>query len=63
MLTMHNGFHHKGDADLLYLLKNECDRRLIGFQDTMETAILGLRNYVRNGKERLLNASSTVEDD
>ena len=29
----------------------------------METAILGLRNYVRNSKERLLIAARTIEED
>ena len=31
-------------------------------QDAVETAILGLINYVRNSKERLI-AANTVEDD
>ena len=29
----------------------------------METAILGLRNYVRNSKERLLIAVHTIDED
>ena len=32
-------------------------------QDTVETAILGLRNYARNSKERLLIAACTIEED
>ena len=32
-------------------------------QDTVQTAILGLRNYVRNSKERLLIAARTIEED
>ena len=32
-------------------------------QDTVETAILRLRNYVRNSKERLLIAARTTEEE
>ena len=36
---------------------------MVGVQDTVETAILGLRNYVRNSKDKLLIAACTIEDD
>ena len=36
---------------------------MIGIQDTVKTANLGLRNYVRNSKERLLIAARITEDD
>ena len=52
--TMHNGFHPKSNVDRLYLSRSEGGRGLIGVQNTVETAILGLRNYVRNNKDRLL---------
>ena len=51
LLTMHNGNHPKSNVDRLYLSRSEGGRGLIGVQDTVETAILGLRNYVRNSKE------------
>ena len=35
---------------------------MIGVQDTVNTAILRLRNYVRNIKERMLIAASAIED-
>ena len=60
--TMHNGFHPKINVEL-FLSKSESYRRLIGVQDTVETAILGLRNYVRNSKERLLTAACAIEED
>ena len=59
---MHNGFHPKNNIDQLFLLRSESSRRLIGVQDNAETAILGLRNYVRNSKERLLSAACTIEN-
>ena len=63
LLTMHNGFHPKSNVDRLYLSRIEGGRGLIGVQDTVETAILGLRNNVRNSKERLLIAAHTMEED
>ena len=35
----------------------------IGVQDTVQTAILGLKNYVTNSKERLLIAARAIEED
>ena len=46
----------------MYLLRSEGRRGLIAVQDTVETAILGLRNYVRNSTERLLIATCTIEE-
>ena len=60
---MHGGFHPKSDVDQYYLSKSEGGRGLIGVQDTVETAILGLRNYVGNSKERLLITVLTIEED
>ena len=56
---MHNGFHPSSNVDRLYLSRSEGSRGLIGVQDTVETALLGLRNYVK----RLFIAARTVEDD
>ena len=36
---------------------------MIGVQDTAERTILGLTNYLRNSKERLLIAARTIEED
>ena len=63
MLTMHNGFHPKCNVEHLYLSWSEGDRGLIGVQDTVETAISELRNYIRNSKEKLLITARTIEGD
>ena len=47
----------------MYQSRTEDSRELIGAQDTVETAISGLRTYVRNSKDRLLNAAGTIEED
>ena len=62
MLTMQNGFLPKGNIDELYLSRSKSGRGLIGVQDTVETAALAFKNYVRNSKERLLIAARTIED-
>ena len=63
MLTILNGFHPKSNVDRLYLSRSEGGRGLIGVQNAVETAILGLKNYVRNTKEKLLIAVWTIEED
>ena len=61
--TMHNGFYPKSNVgSWLHLSRSEGSRRLIGGQGTAETAILGLKNYMRNSKERLI-AARTIEED
>ena len=50
LLTIQTGFHPEGNVDRLYLSRSDSDRGLIGVQDTVETAILGLRYYVRKSK-------------
>ena len=60
---MYDGFHPKSNVDRLYLSRSEGGRGLIGVQDNVETAILGLRNYVINSKERLLITTRTIEED
>ena len=47
----------------LHLSKSESSRGLITVQDTVETGILGLRNYIRSSKERLLIAACKIEED
>ena len=48
LLNMHKALHPKSDVDRLYLPRNEGGRGLQSTQDTIELAILGLDNYVRN---------------
>ena len=46
----------------MYLSRSKGGRGLLGVQDTLETATLRLRNYVRNSKERLLIAARKTDD-
>ena len=63
MLTIPNGFHPKSNVDRLYPSRSEDSTALIAVQDTVETVIVGLGNYVVNCKERFLDAASTIEED
>ena len=63
LLTIHNGFHPKSNADQLYLSRSEGGRGLLWVHNTVETTILGLTNYVRNSKERLLLTAHVTEED
>ena len=63
LLILHNGFEPKSNIDQLYLSQSEASKGLIRVKGTVETAILGLGDYVRNIKERLLIATCTVEED
>ena len=56
MINIHIGFYPKSNVDRLYLTRRKDGR----VQDTVKTAILGFRNYVRKS---LLIAARTTEDD
>ena len=60
---MQNGFHPKSNVDWFWLSRSEGGRGLIGVHDIVETAILGLRNYVRNIKEIMLIVAHTIKKD
>ena len=47
----------------MYLSKSEGSRGLLGVQNTVETAVLWLRNYVKNTKERFLIVARTMEEE
>ena len=63
LLIIHDGFHPKSNVDRFYLSRSESSRGLIGVQDTAETAMSGLRNYMRNSKDTLLIAACTIKGD
>ena len=63
LLIMHNGFHRKSNVDRWYLSTSKSSRGLMEVQNTVGTAILGLNNYTRNNKERLLTAAHTIKED
>ena len=59
-MTMYNALHPKSYVDLLYIPRKEGGRRL---QGVVKLTNLGLENYVKESRERLLTAARSVDID
>ena len=59
---MHSKFHPKSNVEWLCLSRSEGGVGFIEVQDTVETTILRLTNYVRNSNKKLLVATRTIEE-
>ena len=57
---MHNALHPKSNVDHLYIPRNEGSRGLQGVEETVNLTNLGLENYVKESRERLLTAARSV---
>ena len=62
-MTMHNALHSKSKIDRLYIPRKECGRGLQGVNKTVKVTHLGLENYLKESKERLLTAARSVDID
>ena len=60
---MHNALHSKSNIDRLYIPRKECGRGLQGVNETVKVTNLGLENYLKESKERLLTAARSVDID
>ena len=60
---MRNALHPKSNAHLLYIPKKEGGRRLQGVEETVKVTNLGLENYVKESRQRLLAAARSVDID
>lgn len=54
LLTMHKAFNPESNIDRP---RKELTRRLLNAEDTINTAILDLENYVVQSKERMFSAT------
>ena len=63
LVTMRNALHPKSNAHLLYIPKKEGGRRLQGVEETVKVTNLGLENYVKESRQRLLAAARSVDID
>ena len=61
LMTMHNALHPKSNVDRLYIPKKEGGRGLQGGEEAVKLTNLGLENYVRESRERLLTAARSVD--
>ena len=60
LMKMHNVLHPKSNVDHLYITRNEGGRGLQGIEETVNLTNLGLKNYVKKSKERLLTTARSV---
>ena len=63
LMTMHNALHQKSNVDRLYILRKEGGRGLQGVEEAVKLINLGLQNYVKESRERLLTAARSVSID
>ena len=62
-MTMHNVLHPKSNVDRLYIPRKEGGRGLQGVKEAVKVTNLGLENYVKQSRERLLTAARSVDID
>ena len=60
---MHNVLHPKSNVDRLYILRKEGGRGLQGVEEAVKVTNLGLENYEKDSRERLLTAARSVDID
>ena len=63
LMTMHKALHPKSNVDRLYIPRKEDGRRLKCVEEIVNLTNLGLENYMKESRERLLNAGRSVDID
>ena len=63
LMRVHNALHPKSNVDRLYIPRKEGGRGLQGVEETVKVKNLGLENYVKESRERLLTAARSVDID
>ena len=59
-MTMHNVLYPGSNVDRLYIPRKEDGRGLQGVEEAVKVTNLGLENYVKDSRERLLTAARSV---
>ena len=59
-MTMHKTLHTRGDIDKLYVSRKE-RRGLAKIEDSVDTSIRLLEDYIKKNKERLITATKTSQ--
>ena len=63
LMTMRNALHPKSNVDHLFIPRKEGGGGLQGVKETVNLTNLGLENYVKESRERLLTATRSVDID
>ena len=66
-MTMHKALHPKDDVDRLYEQKKEEGRRLASIEDSVDTSIQRLEDYIEKHERGLItairnNADNTIDN-
>ena len=62
-MTMHNAFHPKSNIDCLYIPRNQGGKGLPAVKEAVKLTNLGLENYAKESRERLLTARRSADVD
>ena len=62
-MTMHNRLHLKTNVDRLYIPRKEGIRGMQGVKEAVKLTNVGLENFVKESRERLLTAARSVDVD
>ena len=55
-MTMHKALHPRDDVDRLYVSRNDGGRGLVSIEDSVETSIQRLKDYIQKHEEGLITA-------
>ena len=58
-MAMHKALHPRDDVDRLYVSRKEGGRGLASIEDSVDTSIHRLENYIQNTKEDSLQPPDT----
>ena len=66
-MTMHKALHPRDDVDRLYVSRKEGGRRLASIEDTVDTSIQRLEDYIEKHGRGLITAirndtDNTIDD-
>ena len=61
LMTIHKTLHPKSNAVRLYIPRKEGIRGLQGVKETVKVTNLGLENYVKQSRERLLTTARSLD--
>ena len=56
LMTMYNALHPRDDVDRLYVSRKEGGRRLASIEDTVDSSIQWLEDYIEKHERRLITA-------
>ena len=59
---MHNAYHPRSNVDRIYLPRKDGSKGLLSIEDTINTNILGLEEYVVCSDEQIISAARNIDE-